>query len=660
MNKKVKPEKKKVEDINSVDLISNKIKETNIIRPNPNDIKEVADKIIKKRVGKEEDPLIVYQGGTTEIIKNKKHKKFTWQKIIFDLNKKGLLPPTLAMDGPGSEGFNDPLATNWVSPQKLKKKKKSEGLFSKIAESNVESTDFVDVLPMQKMQSVGGEEFGDKLEAKAGQLFGTGSKNNVQYTIDVLKELKKQGKLPKSIVLMGHSRGGANCLRNAYEIYKVFGSEIEVKLILLDPVPGDPAEENDIGRYVIPPNVSSCTVFYSEKGKQQDNKLIDPLVDLIGFNNIPPNKFVLTNPNTVFSSYSTKENHLTIASNNIIRAAVRGLLNPKSEVAFPEDEKSLQSLYQDPSEMESAPFNFTRWGNKYCCEEGPIDKLPEEERNQLQKIRERFRGDDAGQFKPNTKVNYIPEDYQKKLSEKEKLIKDLEERNNKPLDSQEKAKQREELLRKAYWKTRGITYLTSDQTRDFWLTLIPITLGFPANLYYSKKLGNLTNNAFANNVLRIGSFIGGVLTLNTVHSTVLVLSTLFKAAFQIPRFLKIISHDLSRLFSIKKRKDKPPVIKIGLSDIQVIKEIEEKNEEKTKNASVKQKAPNVEKLKMPEQKNPENKEDKQKEPPILYPDSEDNENKKGKQKKSSTFYTDNNTAPITSDTLKQENSEYKI
>lgn len=142
----------------------------------------------------------------------------------------------------------------------------------------------------------------------AGFLQGAGEHENNELILNLLEELKKEGKLPEEMVLSGHSRGAINAIYLANEIYARYGNTIKLHLVLTDPVPG-PFHEMEWKKRVIPPSVKTFTAFYAE---DHENLFFIPH-DL--------SRLTFCSPDTIVTTYSTHDDHITITGNSKVFGA---------------------------------------------------------------------------------------------------------------------------------------------------------------------------------------------------------------------------------------------------------------------------------------------------------------------------------------------------
>jgi len=88
---------------------------------------------------------------------------------------------------------------------------------------------------------------------------------------ECMQSLEKAEKLPKRIVLNGHSRGASACIELARAIYLKYGNEITIDMNISDPVPGQFRHKKS--KMVIPPNVESLVITYAGR---ETNKIFEP------------------------------------------------------------------------------------------------------------------------------------------------------------------------------------------------------------------------------------------------------------------------------------------------------------------------------------------------------------------------------------------------
>ncbi|GFM50318.1 hypothetical protein PSCICE_15850 [Pseudomonas cichorii] len=99
---------------------------------------------------------------------------------------------------------------------------------------------------------------------QSGLLFGSGWDDNVLRTIAIICNLSS---IPTTINLAGWSRGAVTCIKIANAIFEIFENNIEINLILLDPVYGiSPSYEEKDSR--LPPNVKNAVIFLATDEKK--------------------------------------------------------------------------------------------------------------------------------------------------------------------------------------------------------------------------------------------------------------------------------------------------------------------------------------------------------------------------------------------------------
>jgi hypothetical protein len=104
-----------------------------------------------------------------------------------------------------------------------------------------------------------------------------GVRKRVKALINFLKESEEKACLPKKINLCGYSRGAITAIRQAQEIYKIYGDEIEVNLTLIAPCIGplDELTEKDLW---LPPNVQSALITLSgEENRTVLNRVLEEI-----------------------------------------------------------------------------------------------------------------------------------------------------------------------------------------------------------------------------------------------------------------------------------------------------------------------------------------------------------------------------------------------
>ncbi len=95
------------------------------------------------------------------------------------------------------------------------------------------------------------------------QIVGAGVQDNVQNLVAVLKHLKAGNRLPDAINMIGWSRGGVTCFRQAYELWHntdLGVANIPVNIFAVDPVAGGSADAERQGS-VLYPNVRNVIVI---------------------------------------------------------------------------------------------------------------------------------------------------------------------------------------------------------------------------------------------------------------------------------------------------------------------------------------------------------------------------------------------------------------
>jgi hypothetical protein len=119
--------------------------------------------------------------------------------------------------------------------------------------------------------------------------------NNIHVALSLLDKLKESDKLPKRLVLLGHSRGAATAVWLANEIFRQFGDQIDLHMVLSDPVTG-PGHREKADFTVIPPNVKSLVVSYSN---EQNPFYL-------------PQEFIYNPSNTAVTTFGLKGGHNSI------------------------------------------------------------------------------------------------------------------------------------------------------------------------------------------------------------------------------------------------------------------------------------------------------------------------------------------------------------
>ncbi|MCP0913111.1 MULTISPECIES: hypothetical protein [Legionella] len=168
---------------------------------------------------------------------------------------------------------------------------------------------------------------------------GAGENENNEIILNTLESLEQDGLFPDEIVLTGHSRGAINAIYLANEIYAKYGDKIKIHLVLTDPVPG-PFHEMEWKKRVIPPSVATFTAFYAEK----HNHIFFQPHDLA--------RLTFTSEDTVITSYSTIDDHISITGNSKVERAcvdvIAGIygLNINSNAIYREDLELNRQWYE--------------------------------------------------------------------------------------------------------------------------------------------------------------------------------------------------------------------------------------------------------------------------------------------------------------------------
>lgn len=176
----------------------------------------------------------------------------------------------------------------------------------------------------------------------AGFINGAGEEQNNELILNTLETLESDNALPEEIVLTGHSRGAINAIYLANEIYAKYGDKIKIHMVLTDPVPG-PFHEMEWKKRVIPPNVKTFTAFYAQN---HGNILFAPH-DL--------SRLTFASPDTVITSYSTIDDHITITGNKKVTKACfdvfAGIFNQEFNSDVLGLDKIEKSLYEQSLEQ---------------------------------------------------------------------------------------------------------------------------------------------------------------------------------------------------------------------------------------------------------------------------------------------------------------------